>query len=131
MPPAANTPPVVSSPISDQTVAINSANISIPLGAVFTDNNGFASLALSVSGNTNTSLVNLATISGGSLTLGFAAGQSGTAEIKVKATDAEGLFVEDQFTVTIPPPAANTPPVVASPISDQNVAINSPIFPFL
>ena len=100
-PPAANTPPVVSSPISDQNVTINSANISIPLSAVFTDNNGFASLSLTVSGNTNTSLVNLASISGSTLTLGFAAGQTGTANIKVKATDVEGLNIEDEFSVVV------------------------------
>ena len=99
--PAGNTAPVVSSPISDKSVVQNTASLAVPLSSVFSDNNGFANLTLTVSGNSNTSLVNSATITSGTLNLGFASGQTGTSVIKVKATDAEGLFIEDEFNVAV------------------------------
>jgi hypothetical protein len=125
--PVANTPPIISSSITDKTLAFNTTSLSIPLAAVFADNNGFASLSLSISGNTNTSLVSAATITNGNLNLSFPAGQSGSSTIKVKATDAEGLFAEDEFIVTIQP-YVNSSPTVVTPIADQTLSFNTSSF---
>ncbi len=123
--PAGNTAPTVSSPIPNQSVAANTANLTIPLSSVFSDNNGFANLTLTVSGNSNTAVVNSATISSNSLVLGFASGVSGSSTIKVKATDAGSLFVEDEFIITVSPPPVNTAPVVSTPVTDKSVVVNT------
>jgi hypothetical protein len=102
----ANTAPAVATPIADQSVVVGTANLVVSLANTFTDNNGIANLTFSVSGNTNVALVTGATINGTNLTLTFAAAQTGTANIKVKATDAQGLFAEDEFKVDV---LASTP----------------------
>ncbi len=103
-----NTAPVVSTPIPNQSVNANTPSLVISLANTFTDNNGAANITLSVSGNTNTALVTGASISGTNLTLTFAASLTGTSNIKIKATDAEGLFVEDEFVMNVvaPTPAS-------------------------
>lgn len=58
------------------------------------------SLAFSVVGNSNSALVT-PTIVGGRLTLAYAAGQTGSAMIRLRAMDEEGRMVETQFTVTV------------------------------
>ena len=45
------------------------------------------------------------TIVGGELTLDYATTGTGVADITVRATDSEGLFVEDTFTVTVTEPS--------------------------
>jgi len=57
-------------------------------------------LTLSVEGNTNPGLVT-AGLLGSQLTLVYAPGTSGGADITVRATDPEGAWVEDTFTVTV------------------------------
>jgi cyclophilin family peptidyl-prolyl cis-trans isomerase len=57
-------------------------------------------LSFSVTGNDNPSLVTTS-VSGNNLTLSYAAGQTGTAHITVRATDLDGQFVETTFTVTV------------------------------
>jgi len=57
--------------------------------------------------NDNPALVT-PTVSGGQLTLAYAAGQAGTATITVRATDPLGAFVEETFQITVTgPPLAN------------------------
>ncbi|WP_336514419.1 malectin domain-containing carbohydrate-binding protein [Pollutibacter soli] len=112
---AVNTAPVVSVPIPDQQLISGTTNKVISLSNTFTDNGGPANITLSVTGNTNAALVTAATISGTNLTISTGAGKTGTATIKVKATDSQGLFVEDNFVVTV---AANTKPVIVSPYPD-------------
>jgi serralysin len=57
-------------------------------------------LTFSVVSNSNTPLVTTS-VSGNSLTLQYAANQTGTATITVRATDLDGSFVEDTFTVNV------------------------------
>ncbi|MBU8871631.1 MAG: hypothetical protein KOO60_12265, partial [Gemmatimonadales bacterium] len=65
---------------------------------------GSTGLTLSVESNSNEDLV-AASIVGDELRLVYAPGASGGAEITVRATDSEGLSVEDTFTVTVDPAA--------------------------
>jgi hypothetical protein len=57
-------------------------------------------LTYSVTGNSNSGLVT-ASIVNGKLTLSYAPGMSGNATITLRATDAEGRFVETSFKVTV------------------------------
>ncbi|MFL5330678.1 MAG: peptidylprolyl isomerase [Gemmataceae bacterium] len=57
-------------------------------------------LTFSVVSNSNAALVT-PTISGNNLTLAYAPNQTGTATITVRATDLDGSFVEDTFTVNV------------------------------
>jgi hypothetical protein len=63
--------------------------------------------------------VNVAVNADSALDLSFAANQSGTATITVRATDSGGLFVNDAFVVTVLP--VNDAPMVASAIPDTTV----------
>ena len=77
-------------------------------------------MVYSVEANTNSSLFDSVTISGGKfLRIDFADDQNGTSDITVRATDAGGLFVETTFRITLNP--VNDDPFVASPISPMNV----------
>jgi len=103
--------PVVVNPIADLSLPQDSAPQVINLASVFSDPDGSAAaLSLTLGNNSNPALVS-AGVSGSDLTLTFVPGQSGTADITVRATDVDGLFVEDSFTVTVVPPATNLPPV--------------------
>ncbi|MDP7287660.1 MAG: hypothetical protein QGH94_06680, partial [Phycisphaerae bacterium] len=57
-------------------------------------------LVYSITGNTNPSLVTGGLL-GAQLTLAYAPGVSGLADITVRATDPEGAWVEDTFTITV------------------------------
>lgn len=90
--------------ISDVSVAVNAPNTVIPLFPVFGDaETADNALVLSVAGNTNPALFDAVTISAatGALTLDYAAGAFGAAQITIRATDEEGLYVESAFTVTV------------------------------
>ena len=122
---ATNTAPVVNNPIPDQVIQYNTASKLISLGSVFSDNGGASNITMTISGNTNTALVTSATIYGPSLTLFFGANQGGTAKIKVKATDAQGLFVEDEFNVIIEGAPIVIAPIITNPIPDQQVTVGT------
>jgi hypothetical protein len=62
-------------------------------------------LVLSVEDNTNTDLVT-ASMLGSRLTLAYTPGAVGQADITVRATDPEGAWIEETFTVTVEPSAA-------------------------
>ena len=92
--------PTVVTPISDVTVLEDAADTLIELSAVFTDAEDGAGLTLTVQSNSNTALCS-ATLVGTTLTLSFLPDQYGTATIVIRATDTEGLYVEDSFLVTV------------------------------
>lgn len=117
-----NTPPVVVNPIADVTVDENSAPTAIDLTNIFSDVED-ATLILSVENNTNGGLVT-PSLNGNQLTLTYAAQTFGIADMTLRATDSEGLFVEDVFVVTVND-VPNTPPVVSNPIADVTVNENS------
>ncbi|WP_146510295.1 cadherin repeat domain-containing protein [Thalassoglobus neptunius] len=89
---------VVSS-IDDVSVDEGTATSTIDLSGVFSDIET-SDLVLTVVGNTNGELVNTA-LNGSLLTLNYIDGQNGTTEITVRATDADGGFVEETFQVTV------------------------------
>ena len=101
---AANHPPVVAAPIADVNVTDQSTSRSVNLAGTFSDQDTGDTLTLSVRSNTNPSLVTPSLV-GTSLTLGLAAGASGTATIVIRATDSIGAFVEDSFVVTVTRPS--------------------------
>ncbi len=120
----ANTAPVIANAITDKSVTVNTPSLVVGFANTFSDDGGTASLVYSVTGNTNTSLITNASINGTNLTLTIAGGQTGMSAIKLRATDAQGLFVEDEFNVAVNS-AANAAPTVANAITDKSVAINS------
>ncbi|HPD14740.1 MAG TPA: peptidylprolyl isomerase [Planctomycetota bacterium] len=78
-----------------------------------------------------------ATVTDGKLTLAYAAGERGVANITVRGTDARGLYVEDTFTVEVAaspvahPDSAGTnqgTPVIV-PVLDNDVAGDYPLDP--
>ncbi|MFC4992456.1 cadherin domain-containing protein [Rubritalea tangerina] len=95
-----NNGPSVANAIADVQVNENAADTVIDLSAVFADIDPGDALTLAVAGNTNDSLVS-ATLNGTQLTLSYAAGQSGTASISVRATDRLNTVVVDSFQVEV------------------------------
>ncbi|MCO6413443.1 MAG: tandem-95 repeat protein, partial [Thiogranum sp.] len=71
-----------------------------------------ASLVYTITNNTNPGLVSTSIGGSGGLNINYAADQSGTADITVRATDTGGLFVETSFTVTV------------NPVNDAPVAVD-------
>jgi hypothetical protein len=87
------------------TVNENSAPTVIDLGSVFAGINGIQhddGLRLSLLGNTNAGLVT-PDLSGRELTLTYTPSHWGTATIMVSATDADGVFVQENILVTVLP----------------------------
>jgi probable HAF family extracellular repeat protein len=101
--PAANVPPVVANAITDVTVDKNAPDTVLSVGRVFDNLDALSKgdvLTLSISSNSNTSLVT-ASLLAPTLRLDYQPDQIGTADITVRATDLEGAFVEDTFSVTV------------------------------
>ncbi|WP_336514905.1 malectin domain-containing carbohydrate-binding protein [Pollutibacter soli] len=123
---AANTAPTVTAAIPNQTAGVEVVTKAINLASVFTDDKGADNLTYSVPGNTNKSIVSSTTISGTTLTLNFAGILAGQTDITVRATDAEGLFVDDVFTVNVTnkAPTANAGPAqtITLPVSQATLA---------
>ena len=99
-----NNPPAVANPIADVDVSEDADDTLVNLANVFEDADPDDVLTLSVEDNTNLSLVTTDLV-GDQLTLSYAADQNGSAVITVRATDSEGDWVEDDFTVTVDPVA--------------------------
>ncbi|MEL7509558.1 MAG: carbohydrate-binding domain-containing protein [Cyanobacteria bacterium J06554_1] len=117
-----NTAPTTSG-IADVSVLEGSADTVVPLFDAFADaEDADTALTYTVVGNTNPTLVTSSAISStdGELTLDYAATGTGSADITVRATDTEGLFVEDTFTVTVNDSLANTAPTTSG-ITDITV----------
>lgn len=96
-------PPAAAQPLADVTVNMNAPPTTISLEGVFSDpdiSTDGDSLSYSLALNTNPGIVN-ATLNDTDLILTYETGQSGVAEITVRATDASGLFVEDTVLVTV------------------------------
>jgi len=106
---AADSPPVVANPITPVVVTENSAVTVLDLSSVFTDPEGYA-ISLSIVSNTNSSLVT-PTLSGTNLSLSYAANQTGTATITIRAT-ADGETVDTSLLVTV---KASTPIPIFGP----------------
>ncbi|MCH8992068.1 MAG: tandem-95 repeat protein, partial [Acidobacteria bacterium] len=96
-----NEAPTVANPIGDVTVSEDAADTLIVLTGVFADEDNGDSLTLSVA-NDQPSLLT-ASVVGGSLTLDYLPDQNGTASVTVRATDGQGLFVEDVLVVSVTP----------------------------
>ncbi len=95
-----NETPTVVNPIADVEVDEGTTDTTIDLASVFADPDDGAITSVSVTRNTNPSLVGTS-LNGTQLTLSYADGQHGTANVTVRGTDSRGLHVEDTFTVTV------------------------------
>ncbi|MCB9177628.1 MAG: hypothetical protein H6648_10770 [Caldilineae bacterium] len=119
-PPDPDLPPTVFSPIADVTVEQDADPMVIDLGGVFTDpDNDDKDIVKQVVANSWPGLLT-PSIEGNSLTLTFAPGMSGDAEITIRGV-SNGKHVDDTFVVTVLPPPADQPPVVANPLADRTV----------
>lgn len=89
--------------ISNLGIAVGTVDHVMALSDFFSDAETSAtSLAYSIVANSNTSLFNSLNIdSSGSLTLDFASGLAGNAMLTIRATDAEGLFVDTTLAVHV------------------------------
>jgi Ca2+-binding RTX toxin-like protein len=86
------------------SVAEDAAPTAVALTSRFADpEDGAAGLTYSIVGNTNPALFASASISGGALTLGYVPDVSGSATLRVRATDGGGLWVESDLAVTVAP----------------------------
>ena len=104
-----NNPPTVANPIADVSVFEDAADSVLDLLNVFDDIDVGDVLTLTVTGNTNGSLVSTNLV-GTTLTLDYGDNQNGTANITIRATDLDGAFIEDTFLVTVDP----------TPLGDMN-----------
>ncbi|MBN2477368.1 MAG: cadherin-like domain-containing protein [Pirellulales bacterium] len=98
-----NDPPELTNPIPDVTVDENDPPEEVDLGNSFDDPDLTVKgdwLTYSVTANGNPGLVETA-VFGSTLRLTFVADRNGVAQITVRATDSESLWVEDSFTVTV------------------------------
>jgi hypothetical protein len=120
--PVFSLPPIVAVSIADVNVNEDSDDSVLDLSATFEDPELYT-LTLSITGNTDPGLVT-ASMDGTDLTLAYAADQSGSASITVRATDPSGLWIEDVCTVTVNP--IDDDPVVANPIVSVAVDEDDP-----
>ena len=112
-------PPFLDNPIANVTIDENASDTMLDLSDVFDDADTGDVLTLSVTGNTNESVV-IPRISGTDLTLSYVTNKYGTSDITVRATDLAGASVEDTFTVTILSDGIEQP-FVDKPIEDITV----------
>lgn len=113
-----NDSPIVVNQISDVVVEEDSPDAVLNLSTVFSDvdiltNND--SLVLSIDGNNNPDMISVSLL-GKTLTLNFHDDQQGTAIVLIRATDVDGLYVVDEFTVTVNP-VNDAPTVAATPVA--------------
>ena len=103
-----NDPPV-SSGIPNQNVLEDAPNTPINLNTYFDDpESPDSDLTYSLVANSNAALFSSAGITGASLVLDYAPDAFGSSTLTVRATDPEGLFTDDSFTVTVQ--GVNDPP---------------------
>ncbi|MEO0803660.1 MAG: DUF4347 domain-containing protein, partial [Cyanobacteria bacterium J06642_2] len=111
-----NTAPT-SSGIADITVDEGAEDTTITLFDIFDDaQDPDTDLTYEVFDNTNASLFTTSPSIDpvtGILTLDYTATGTGTADITVRVTDTEALFVDETFTVTVVDPAVNTAPTTS------------------
>ena len=96
--------PPTTTGVPDLTVAEDAANSSVNLRSSFNDReDGPAGLVYTVVGNTNPSLFAAASMDAATdlLALNYAEDASGVATITIRATDSQGQFVDDTFTVNV------------------------------
>ncbi len=119
-------PPIVVNPIADLVVPLDAPPTVIDVSATFTDPDFNTPqgdvLTLSVLSDNPAVVAATLDVIGAQtlLTLTYGAGQSGTANVTLRATDQAGLFVEDAFTVLVTP-FFNPPTVVPPGIVDVTV----------
>ena len=112
--------PRLVSPLQPVTAAADGSPDSIDLEPFFFDPDFGDSLGYVVSTNTNPDLFSGITIEGGVLQLNYADYLSGGATFTLRATDATGLSVETELTVTVPPiPAPEVIPDAAPILNRQ------------
>ncbi len=88
--------------IGNITAALGTVSSNVNLYPSFDDEeDADAAMTYIVTGNTNPALFSDVSILNGMLTLTYAAGVTGTADITVQATDTGGLSVDTTFTVTV------------------------------
>jgi hypothetical protein len=104
--PLGNTAPTVVAPIADVTVRENAPDTVVDLFEAINDTQDpDSALDWKVQSIDNAALFasTVIDVDAGTLTLDFAPDVSGTANVTIRATDSGGLFVEDQFQVTVLP----------------------------
>lgn len=87
-------------PLPQNFINVNAAE-AIPIFPASAGQNSVVSF--SITGNTNPALVT-ATVSGSTLNLALATGQSGISDLAVTATDTNGTAVQNTFRLTVVPP---------------------------
>ncbi|MDJ0788590.1 MAG: putative Ig domain-containing protein [Myxococcota bacterium] len=110
----------MTTPIPDASAPTGSGPQDIDLDVHFDDDQGVGNLTYTIVDVSNPAFG--ASIVGSTLTITFP-GTPATGTITVRATDADGRFVEQTFNVTA---AASTPPTVIATIPDQSVAPGAP-----
>ncbi len=86
--------------IPDVQSMSNAEDTTIALDAHFSDEfDASADLTYEIVSNSNQALFDATTISGSSLTLDYNASQAGAATIVIRATDSDGMYVEDDMLV--------------------------------
>lgn len=112
---AGNNVPVVANPINDQNLLEGFTSVAVDLSNVFTDADNDV---LSLSATSSNVAVATVSVSGDDLTITEVG--VGTTTITVTADDGKGGLASDEFVVSVSA-VGNNPPVVANPISDQNL----------
>ena len=118
--------------IADFSIPEDSGFTTLDLKAAFADaEDPDTALTFTITGNTNPTLFDSLTITGtglDTLTSTYAANQSGSSTITIRATDTGGLFVETSYTVTVNSvndAPINNVPVAQSTNEDTVLVFNS------
>lgn len=109
---ATNTAPVITANIADINTTVNASPVNISLTNYFNDDGGSSNLVYTIASNTNTGLVQTSIVNKTTLQISFVSNATGSANIRIKATDQQGNSVEDAFSIVVSgsstPPTANT-----------------------
>jgi len=95
-----NNAPTVVNPIPDVHINQDAADTVIDLSNVFTDIDPGDALLVDIAGNTNPGLIST-TLNGSQLTLSYAVGQSGVADVTIRAVDRLNTMAVDTFHVEV------------------------------
>lgn len=122
----AGTAPALLKPIPNISVKADVTERAVSLAGYFKDDKGAGGLTYTVTRVSNLSIVTSTFISGDTISIRLQPAKTGNSAIKIRATDVDGFFVEDEFVITVVPPLP-VPPKIDEPLKDRKVPVNTAV----
>lgn len=119
--------PALLKPLPNISVKADVTEKTLALAGYFNDDEGAGKLTYTVTRVSNASIVTSTFVSADTISIRLQPAKTGNSAIKIRATDGDGFFVEDEFVITVVPPLP-APPKIDEPLKDKKVPVNTPVF---